>query len=162
MGVEIERRFIVDPSGLPRSLPRGKRLVQGFLSLEPVVRIRIARPEGREGRTKERAYLTIKGPGKRVRKEFEYEVPLPDARGLLKLCGERKIEKVRTVIGPWELDRYLGRFKGLWLVEIELKSARSPLPDPLPDWVRREVTDDPRYTNARLVQSGRIPEGAMV
>lgn len=157
MGVEIERRFLVDPKKLPRKLPVGKRLVQGFLSLEPVVRVRIARSETK-GAKKERAYLTIKGKGMRVRPEFEYDVPLDDARALLKLCGQIKIEKVRTRIGPWELDRYLGRFKGLWLAEIELKSARTPLPDPLPEWVLDEVTDDPRYTNAQLVRAGRIPD----
>jgi adenylate cyclase len=158
MGVEIERRFRVDPNKLPRRLPPGKRLVQGFLSLEPVVRIRITRGAARGSRKRERAYLTIKGRGLRIRPEFEYDVPLDDARELLKLCGDWKIEKVRTQIGPWELDRYTGRFKGLWLAEIELERARTPLPDPLPAWVLEEVTNDLRYTNAHLVRAGRIPE----
>lgn len=149
MGIEIERRFLVDSVALPKRLPRGRRLVQGYLSFGPLVRVRTVRPLGR-GRP--RAFLTIKSGGTRVRAEFEYAIPHEDGRALLVLCGDRVLQKVRMCIGRWELDRYEERHTGLWLAEVELTRPDEPLPDPLPPWLGREVTDDPRYTNSRLAQ----------
>jgi len=128
--------------------------VQGYLSLGPVVRARTIQPLGR-GR--KRAVLTIKGRGTRVRAEYEYPIPYKDAQALLELCGERVLQKVRMRIGPWELDRYEKRHTGLWLAEIELRRADEGLPDPLPPWLGREVTEDPRYTNSSLAALKRWP-----
>lgn len=147
MPLEIEHRFLVNNRQLPRKLPRGERLEQGFLSLEPVVRVRIITPT----QGKPRARLTIKGRGLRIRQEFEYTIPVTEARKLLKLCGNRTLAKTRRRLGGWELDEFHGRHKGLWLAELELPDARTRLPRPLPAWIAREVTSDPRYTNARLV-----------
>jgi len=147
MPLEIEHRFLVHTTLLPRKLPRGERLEQGFLSLEPVVRVRVITPA--QGQS--RACLTIKSRGLRVRQEFEYPIPVAHARKLLKLCGDRTLAKTRRHLGPWELDEFHARHKGLWLAELELRNARTRLPRPLPAWVAREVTTDPRYTNARLV-----------
>jgi adenylate cyclase len=144
MAKEIEHKFLVQTSKLPKSLPRGKRLEQGYLCAKPAVRVRTII----KGRRK-RAYLTIKGKGKRVRAEFEYEIPFRDAQKLLQLCGDLVLSKIRYDIGRWELDEFRGRHKGLWLAEIELKSEREKLPR-LPAWVGREVTDDPRYFNVAL------------
>lgn len=151
MALEIEHRYLVQPSRLPEHLPKGDRLDQGFLSLEPVVRVRIVTPP------KDKAYarLTVKGRGLRVRQEFEYSIPLADARAMLALCGTRIISKIRMRVGPWEIDQYLGRHEGLWTAEIELPSLRAKLPQPLPEWLGREVTEDPRFTNARLATMKR-------
>jgi CYTH domain-containing protein len=146
MPKEIEQRYLVEPAKLPKKLPPGNKLTQGYLCLGPVVRVRIKRKSG-----KEKAFLTIKGPGKRVREEFEYEIPVAHARQLMKLCGERVLQKTRYEIGKWEVDEYHGRHKGLWLCEIELP-ATSARPKELPAFVGREVTEDPRFTNANLVQ----------
>lgn len=152
MPLEIEHRFLLMPSRLPK-LPRGARLDQGYLSLEPLVRVRIVSPP----KGKARAFLTVKSRGLRVRQEFEYAIPAAHARKLMKLCGTRLIAKVRTRFGPWEIDRYLGRHAGLWLAEIELPSRSARLPRPLPSWLGREVTADPRYTNARLALMKKVP-----
>lgn len=149
MGIEIERRFLMNPRLLPSRMPSGARLIQGYLSFMPLVRVRTATPLGR-GRAQ--AFLTIKSRGTRVRAEYEYRIPNTDARELLALCGEMKLQKVRLHLGPWELDRYEGRHKGLWLAEIELAHPDTPLPDPLPAWLGREVTDNPRYTNSSLAR----------
>jgi CYTH domain-containing protein len=87
----------------------------------------------------------------------DYRGILADARALLKLCGRFRLEKVRARIGPWEVDRYTGRHAGLWLAEIELPRADTPLPRPRPPWLSREVTADPRYTNSRLARLKRWP-----
>jgi adenylate cyclase len=144
MGVEIEHKFLVRRDRLPQSLPVGTRIQQGYLSVEPVVRVRISAE-----RRRTRAYLTIKGSGLRKRLEFEYDIPVSDARQLLKLCGNRVLTKVRRRLGRWEVDEFLGRHRGLWLAEVELPSDRARLPR-LPAWLGREVTTDGRYSNARL------------
>ena len=154
MPIEVERRFLVRPQLLSRRLPGGMRIVQGYLSFRPLVRVRLVR---RGPRGQPCGYLTVKGRGLRVRQEFEYRIPPAHARALLKLCGRMVLQKVRCRVGPWELDRYLDRLSGLWLAEVELRRSDAPLPKPLPAWLGREVTADPRYTNARLARLKRWP-----
>lgn len=144
MPKEIEQKFLVRTGLLPRRLPQGEKFEQGYLSTDPVVRVRIAK----SGR-KTMAFLTIKGRGLRERDEFEYPIPAAHARTLLRLCGARTIRKIRRRIGGWELDEFLGRHAGLWLAEYELKSRRARLPK-LPPWIGREVTGDYRFGNAWL------------
>jgi len=144
MGVEIEHKFLVKTAALPKKLPRGEKLEQGYLSIEPAVRIRIITNGKRQ-----RALLTVKGRGLRERAEFEYPIPVVDARKLLELCGEKTIVKTRRKIGGWELDEFHGRHAGLWIAEYELPSAKARLPA-LPAWIAKEVTGDRRYTNNNL------------
>jgi len=160
MGTEIEHKFLIHAERLPQPLKAGQRMVQGYLSLDPTVRVRLI-SEVRESRSRRRvkresAFLTIKGKGLRVRAEFEYRIPVADARKLLKLCGKRIIEKTRRRYGPIELDQFEGKLSGLWLAEIELPSQRAKLPS-LPAWIGREVTDDPRYTNVKLALELKAP-----
>lgn len=152
MGIEVERRFLVLAERLPRRLPRGVRILQGYLSFQPLVRVRLVWAQGPRPT---RALLGVKGRGLRARAEFEYPIPIADARALLKLCCRLTIAKVRVRLGPWELDRFLGRHAGLWIAEVELPRVRAALPRPRPPWLGREVTDDPRYTNARLARLRR-------
>src|SRR6185503_14369373 len=112
----------------------GRKFVQGYLSTKPTVRVRLS-TLGKSSK----AYLTIKGPGLRSRDEFEYSIPAADAKQLLKLCGRHVLEKIRLDYHGWEIDKFLGRHKGLWLAEYELKSSRAKLPK-LPPWVGKEVT----------------------
>lgn len=150
MALEVEHKFLVHRKQLPR-LPAGERIEQGYLSLDPMVRVRVT-SRGR----KSSASMTIKGKGLRVRAEYEYAIPVADARKLLQLCGRRIIEKVRRRIGPIELDEFLGRLKGFWMAELELKSERARLPK-LPPWIGKDVTEDARYTNVRLALQKRPP-----
>ena len=140
MGVEIERKFLVHPERLPE-LPAPDELHQGYLSVEPVVRVRLIAKASGESQGK----LTIKGSGLLSRAEYEYEIPPGDARQLLALCS-RGLRKKRYRLGRWELDHFEGR--GLWLAEIELASEAEPFDKP--DWLAAEVTHDPAYSNARL------------
>ncbi|HYF51283.1 MAG TPA: CYTH domain-containing protein [Planctomycetota bacterium] len=151
MPTEIEHKFLVRRERLPRRLPAGERMIQGYLSLDPAVRVRLITKNRRQ-----RAFLTIKGKGLRVRAEFEYPLPVADAKKLLKLCGNRLIEKTRRRFGPVELDEFHGKLAGLWIAEIELPSAQAKLPA-LPDWIGHEVTDDPRYTNVKLALEMKAP-----
>lgn len=147
MGTEIEHKFRVRRERLPARLPPGKHIEQGYLSASPAVRVRICKEHGRSA-----AFLTIKGKGRRVRAEFEYSIPAADARALMKLCGLAVLTKTRRQLGRWEVDEFLGRHKGLWLAELELRSARERLPQTLPEWLGAEVTADARYANSALAR----------
>jgi adenylate cyclase len=144
MGVEIERKFLVSDTDIVRG-HTGQRLRQGYLSTGPTsVRVRIAA---------ERAWLTIKRRrSETTRAEFEYPIPLADANELMKVCVATPIEKVRYRIEHsgrvWEVDVFEGANAPLVVAEVELTAADEAVS--IPSWVGREVTNDPRYLNARL------------
>ena len=50
----------------------------------------------------------------------------------------------------WEVDVFDGENAGLTLAEVELEHENQEVE--LPDWIREEVTDDERYSNAYLAQ----------
>lgn len=147
MAREIERKFLVDPGRLG-ALADGVEILQGFIETRDltVVRVRIAGGD---------AWLTLKGKNTgAVRTEFEYPIPVSDARQILsELCGERVIVKTRYLRQfaghTWEIDVFAGDNAGLSVAEVELKSEDENLL--LPDWVGLEVTEDPRYYNVNLL-----------
>ncbi|MBD3222903.1 CYTH domain-containing protein [bacterium] len=146
MGVEIERKFLVTGDGWRDQADPGQVFRQGYLTTvaERTVRVR---------RAGDRAWLTIKGrPEGRVRAEFEYEIPAADADELLALCEPTPIDKTRYRLEHaghvWEVDVFAGANAPLVVAEVELPDAGTEVA--LPAWVGQEVTDDPRYQNARL------------
>ena len=160
MGVEIERKFLVDAKRFepPAS---GMEIRQGWLArdAERTVRVRLSRPVG-PASGEPQAFLTVKGPDGVVRSEFEYEIPTDDALELLdRLCLAGEIAKVRyevPVAGRvFEVDVYSGRLEGLVTAEVELDDPDAPIE--LPEWVTREVTGDPAWTNARLSVAAEPP-----
>jgi adenylate cyclase len=156
MAREIERKFLVRDADLPRgALAHGVAMTQGYLAYDPSIRVRLTRDEATGA---ERAYLNIKGPGMIDRAEFEYDVPVDDARALLGLC-HAALTKVRyhVPVGGhrWDLDRFTGAHAGLWLAEVELASADEAFERP--GWLGDEVSLDKRYTNGALARAGRAP-----
>jgi adenylate cyclase len=149
MGKEIERKFLVDPYGAWREA-EAKFYRQGYLqrTIERTVRVRTAG---------ERAFLTIKGHSEgAARLEFEYEIPVAEANELLDvLCERPLIEKTRRTLSyanlVWEVDEFFGDNADLIVAEVELQDEAQPII--LPPWVGDEVTQDPRYYNANLVQN---------
>lgn len=149
MSREIERKFLVRNDGWREQAGPGTPYRQGYLSLDPERSVRV-RTAG------DQAFLTIKGQSQgAARDEFEYPIPRRDAEQMLSsLCVQPLIVKMRYVVkdGPhkWEIDEFGGENRGLVLAEIELDDERQEIE--LPDWVGREVTNDPRYFNLSLVQ----------
>ena len=149
MGTEIERKFLVI-SDEWRGLATGVEYRQGYLSVskERTVRVRIA------GDT---AFLTIKGETSGIsRMEYEYPIPVEDAKVLLaELCEQPIIEKKRYTINyqgfVWEVDEFFGDNAGLLVAEIELESEDQEFVKP--PWVGEEVSSDRRYSNASLVKA---------
>jgi CYTH domain-containing protein len=145
--VETERKFLVDrDKWLKLSRPAGIIYRQGYLSMdaEKVVRVRVAGDLG---------YLTIKGNSETLsRPEFEYAIPVSEAREMLELFAPSGISKTRTRIPAgnhtWEVDEFMGENEGLIIAEIELAGPEEPFEKP--GWVAEEVTGDERYYNARL------------
>ena len=138
MGVEIERKFLVQGEqwklGATRSL-----LCQGYISAEPgrIVRVRI------DG---DAAMLTIKGMTTGIRRaEWEYTIPVTDARSLLdELCQKPLIEKYRYRLPIdgliWEIDEFLGDNAGLVVAEVELESESQLFDRPV--WLGEDVSHD--------------------
>jgi adenylate cyclase len=151
MGIEIERKYTVNEKvhELLLTLTKAEEICQGYLNSIPerTVRVRI------KG---QKAYLTIKGKNEGItRAEFEYEIPMPDARTLLDMCEPIRIEKTRYSFVQdnltWELDVFKGAHKGLIIAELELEDENIKIN--LPDWIEKEVSDDPRYYNSNLAKS---------
>ena len=148
MGIEIERKFLVKDISWRMAADEGVRCRQGYLlaSKEKTVRVRILG---------DRAFLTVKGATEGIaRSEFEYGIPVSDARELLELCGGVVVEKIRYFIEHggmvWELDVFGGENEGLVMAEIEL-DAEGQLFE-IPPWAGEEVSDDPRCYNAALAR----------
>ena len=150
MGIEIERKFTVNENviALLETLSEPEEICQGYLNSVPerTVRVRI------KG---QKAFLTIKGKNNGIsRLEFEYEIPHEDAKQLLTLCEPFCIEKLRYTFIldnlTWEIDVFQGTHKGLIIAELELEDA--DLDVKLPDWIDKEVSDDPRYYNSNLAK----------
>ena len=147
MGTEIERKFLIASDDWRRD-GQGERFQQGYLSVDPdrTVRVRLAG---------ERAQLTIKGRTiGATRPEFEYDIPVEDARQLLSLCIPPLIDKTRYRLPSgahtWEVDEFHGVNAGLVVAEVELASEDELVV--LPEWVGAEVTGQPDYYNANLIQ----------
>ncbi|MEN8163625.1 MAG: CYTH domain-containing protein [Acidobacteriota bacterium] len=149
MAQEIERKYLLTGDEWKR-LAEGTHYRQGYLSTvkERTVRVRTIGEKG---------FLTIKGITVGVsRLEFEYEIPTGDANEMLdKLCEKPIIEKHRYKIAygglVWEVDEFHGVNEGLVIAEVELESADQAIE--LPAWVGEEVSGDPRYFNANLVNN---------
>ena len=149
MPQETERKFLVNNDEW-RNLPAAKqRLVQAYLGQGQNCVFRI-----RMGET--RAWLTIKGRRQDISAdEFEYEIPVADARMLLETYAESgEIEKIRHYLSYegmiWEVDEFLGANQGLIVAEIELEDQEQPFSRPA--WLGEEVSLDPRYSNHYLSQ----------
>ena len=145
MAAEIERKFLVAEDSW-RDGTAGVRIAQGYLSQDPdrAVRVRIAG---------ENAWLTIKGRTEGItRAEFEYPIPLDEARVLLGMCLPSVIDKTRYEVlyaeHVWEIDVFHGDNEGLIVAEVEL-ADESASPE-LPPWIGTEVSADARYFNSCL------------
>lgn len=151
MGVEIERKFLVKDGMLADiEVTDVKTIKQGYLanSKEKSVRIRVNGDKG---------YITVKGATSGISKsEFEYEIPVDDANEMLeKLTDGKQIEKKRYISivdgKTWEIDVFQGKNQGLVVAEVELKSEDEAVT--IPEWCGQEVSTDPKYINARLIEN---------
>ena len=148
MAIEIERKFLVTSTAYKKAAYNFYDMVQGYIAHEKgnSVRVRITNTE---------AVMTIKGPSDSKgmsRYEWNHQIPVEDAKELLKLSQGGVIEKRRYLVhsGPhvFEIDEFYGDNEGLVIAEVELQSENKTFEKP--SFVGKEVTGDRRYYNAYL------------
>ena len=156
VSTEIERKFIADVLP-PQGVGSGMAIRQGYIAEEgdAEVRVRI---------TDAAATLTVKAGHGRSRTEVEVDVTRDDAEQLWVHTAGRRIEKIRHEVddqgtsegaGEITVDVYGGELAGLIVVEIEFDSEAAADAFAPPAWFGREVTGDPRWSNAALARHGR-------
>ena len=150
MGKEIERKFLVTGNGWRKDADGGKTIRQAYLAHTKELTIRV-RTIG-----KNKAYLTIKTAAAELsRDEYEYEIPVEDARKLMKRRVGRLIVKRRYIVevnrSRFEVDVFGRKLKGLVIAEIELTSRHTLFKHP--EWLGKEITGKKRYYNAHLARA---------
>jgi adenylate cyclase len=153
MPIEIERKFLVTGDGWRAAAHRVIPMAQGYINDQAAMDSGAQKASVRVRLQGEEAFLNLKSRELgHTRQEFEYPLPLDDARALLALCVGGLIDKRRHLVQHqghlWEVDEFLGDNAGLVVAEIELQSADEAFAKP--DWIGAEVTDDARYYNLAL------------
>ena len=154
MGIEIERKFLVSDDGWRRLVEHREPIAQGYLVGAQALRDGSARASVRARVAGERAWLNIKAatPGI-ARTEFDYPIPVDDARVLLAGFCDGVLEKVRQHVRVdgmlFEIDEFHGDNEGLIVAEIELPALDATFPRP--PWLGREVSALTRYYNVNLI-----------
>lgn len=154
MAEEIERKFLVVSDTWKRGVIGSKLLRQGYLSSNAKATVRVRTWDD------DKAAITLKGAARGLsRAEYEYEVPVADAREMLAMAEPHVLQKRRHILPfaglTWEVDVFEGRHAGLVIAEVELEHEAQHVD--LPDWVGLEVTDDDRYFNASLSRASAPP-----
>ena len=148
MPLEIERKFLLKSDAWRSHVRQSRQMSQGYLASggNVSVRVRIAGDE---------AWLNIKAGGfVASRQEYEYPLPLDEARELLALAEGPLVEKTRHYVEQgaltWEIDEFHGENSGLVVAELELDSEDADFARP--PWLGVEVTELRRYYNVCLVK----------
>ena len=153
MPLEIERKFLVTGDAWRAAAHAVLPMAQGYINdlgamdrgeQKASVRVRI------QG---DAAFLNLKSRELgHTRQEFDYPIPVDDARALLVLCVGGVIDKRRHLVRHaghlWEVDEFGGDNAGLVVAEIELADADEVFARP--SWAGAEVTDASRYYNLAL------------
>jgi adenylate cyclase len=122
VAIEVERKFLVAGEGWRSNVAAVRRFRQFYLVGEGKANIRVRIEDDA------RAWLTIKSAAHgRIRDEFEYSIPLPDALEMSRMAEGWIIEKTRHIVPyeghDWEVDVFSGDNHGLVIAEVELASA---------------------------------------
>ncbi len=147
MGLEIERRYLVQGDQWQEFIQKSEYLQQGYLTSNIggwTVRVRI------QGQNK--SWITIKSPKNAIENhEFEYAIPIKEAQSILKLTPY-KILKTRYQLklpgGSWVVDCFEAKNIPLVIAEVELSNKREVISKP--SWCVEEITGKYHWSNAAL------------
>lgn len=148
MGTEFEHKLVVVGEEWRDAVTSSSSLSQAYLSTTPAMTIRVRVVDDAK------AFLTIKGRQVGIgRPEYEYEIPVDDARALLAMVSEGfPITKTRYELGDpwagWVVDEFAEDNAGLVVAELEVPAEDTPWE--VPGWAGENVTSESRYTNAAL------------
>lgn len=153
--MEIEKKFKVKQ--FPDNLDGydQKHIEQGYLCVNPVVRIR---------KSNDRYILTYKSLAAgsddkntdvRINNEIEVFLTKEGYEHLKEKVDDNLIIKTRYIIPledghTGELDVFGGVLEGLYFIEVEFESEDDAKNFVLPDWFGENVSDDKRYANSYL------------
>lgn len=148
--MEIERKYLINT--LPENLDSYpfRIIEQGYLSTEPVVRIR---------RDNDNYILTYKSKGLMVREEYNLPLTANSYEHLKEKIDGRLISKKRYMIPlpgnddlTIELDVFYGELAPLILAEVEFPDEETANKFVPPSWFGEDVTFSTEYHNSRLSQ----------
>ena len=150
MGIEIERRFLVENEDWKDQVIRSEYLSQAYLNSsvdEWATRVRII--------DNNKGYITLKSSlNGLVNYEFEYSIPRKDAIELIQL-SKYKITKIRYQLKinkkNWVVDVFEKSNSGLKIAEIELNSESEEIR--VPSWCGKEITGIKSLSNASLAKA---------
>ena len=152
--VEIERKFLIDkfPDTLP--LLESAEVWQGYISTEPVVRIR-----KKVMKSGESYRLCFKGAGGLVRTEVEMPLAAEKYAALLPLLGAPPVHKVFRVYalpGGERLECSLvdGQY---YYAEVEFSTVDAANAFSPPAFLGAEKTNDPAFTMSHYWQTRKFP-----
>lgn len=146
MAVEIEHKYLVKDESYKKLASDIIEIKQGYLNRNHDRTVRV-RTFGNKG------FLTVKGRNHGThRLEFEYEIPLADAREILELSERGIIEKTRYIVPfgglIWEVDEFHGSLQGVVIAEVELPDIDHSYSKP--SFIGADITGDPSYYNSNL------------
>jgi len=150
MGIEIERRFLVENEDWKSQVILSEDFSQAYLNSsldEWATRIRTI--------DNKKAYITLKSSLNGLKNyEFEYSIPIKDAIELIQL-SKYKITKTRYQLKInkkiWVVDFFYGSNSSLKIAEIELNSESEDIQ--IPSWCGQEITGIKSLSNASLAKT---------
>lgn len=153
LSVERERRWLCDAVPLNRVV-RAERLTDLYID-GTQLRLREAVPVGGGEPMRRLGRKADVSPAVRLltsiylsQAEFDLLARLPGRR-------LRKTRfKVSGVTGPISVDQFADALSGLILAEVEFDSDEAMAAFPMPEFCKREVTADIRFTGGWLVENG--------
>lgn len=150
--MEIERKYLIRHLPTDYNAYPHKELEQGYLSTDPVVRIR---------KSDDDYILTYKGSGLMIREEYNLPLTKEAYEHLRQKTDGILIHKIRYLI-PYqdkytiEMDVFLDSLAPLILAEVEFSSPEEAEAFVPPDWFGDDVTFSPEYHNSALSQKKQM------
>lgn len=153
VALEIERKFLVRDDAWRGLAHQVVPMAQGYLNDQASMDSGAQRVSVRVRLEGDEARLNLKSREiGHTRQEFDYLIPVADARALLERSVGGLVDKRRHLVEHaghlWEIDEFLGENAGLVVAEIELDDGDEWFERPA--WLGMEVTDSARYYNLAL------------
>lgn len=158
MGKEIELKFLLAKgSSIPIPANHKKlKIKQAYIVAEKGLQVRVRiteepiRLQSVNGIRKSafiKSNIGIKFTGGIIRDEFEYEIPLNEAKEIYKKC-KWKIAKNRLSFSVGSSHYDVDTFSnGMIFVEVEFKSVKAMKAWKKPKWLGKEITGVGKYSN---------------
>lgn len=155
MGIEIERKFLLANDDWRPLVTSSQVIAQGYLVSVRALREGVARASVRVRISGSQAWLNVKSVELGIaRAEYEWPLPLEDAKAMLHSLCDGVLEKIRhhVEVDGWlfEIDEFLGDNRGLVVAEVELPSSDAVFARP--SWLGAEVSELARYYNVNLIE----------